>query len=32
MKLPFDVLMLIGFVVPGMVICLVHGHLTRKPR
>jgi hypothetical protein len=32
MKLPFDVLMLIGFVVPGVVLCLIHHRLTRKPR
>jgi hypothetical protein len=28
----FDVLMLLGFVLPGVVICLIHRHLTRKPR
>jgi hypothetical protein len=28
----FDVLMLLGFLLPGIVICLVHRHLTRGPR
>lgn len=28
----FNVLMLIGFVLPGTVICLLHHHLTRKRR
>jgi hypothetical protein len=26
----FDVLMLLGFVLPGIAICLIHRHLTRK--
>jgi len=28
----FDGLMLLGFVAPGAVICLIHRHLTRRPR
>lgn len=28
----FDLLMLLGFGLPGMLICLIHRRLTRKPR
>jgi hypothetical protein len=28
----FDVLMLLGFLLPGAVICAIHRHLTRGPR
>lgn len=28
----FDLLMLLGFVLPGIVICLIHAHLTRTSR
>jgi hypothetical protein len=28
----FDWLMLLGFVVPGAIICLIHRHLIRRPR
>lgn len=28
----FDLLMLLGFVLPGAVICLIHRHLTRTSR
>jgi hypothetical protein len=30
MNLPFHILMLLGFVAPGMVLCLFHHRLTRK--
>jgi hypothetical protein len=29
--LNFDVLMLLGFIVPGLIICLIHRYLTRAP-
>lgn len=32
MVLPFDVLMLLGFVLPGIAICLIHRYLTRNAR
>jgi hypothetical protein len=32
MILNFDVLMLLGFVLPGVIICLIHRRLTQKPR
>ena len=28
----FEWLMLLGFALPGAVICLIHRHLTRRPR
>ena len=32
MHLRFDILMLLGFVLPGAVLCLIHRRLTRKVR
>jgi hypothetical protein len=32
MNLPFDTLMLLGFVLPGAVLCLIHRRLTRRLR
>jgi hypothetical protein len=30
--MPFELLMLLGFALPGAVICLIHRYLTRTPR